>query len=82
MKELVSTLTGRRYPFGRIEQFTEDGESLEVRTGNAGFAGFAGFTGIAGIAVEIWKPILAVLMATETSVSKKIGVVKPNSPCK
>ena len=57
MKELVSTLTGRRYPFCRIEQFTEDGESLEVRTGNAGFAGF---TGIAGIAVEIWKPILAV----------------------
>lgn len=31
MKELVSTLTGRPYPFGRIEEFTEDGESLEVR---------------------------------------------------
>ncbi len=35
MKELVSTLTGRRYPFDRIEEFSEDGESLEVRTGNA-----------------------------------------------
>jgi threonine synthase len=34
MKELVSTLTGRRYPFGRIEEFTEDGESLEVRFGD------------------------------------------------
>ncbi len=34
MKELVSTLTGRRYPFDRIEEFTEDGESLEVRFGD------------------------------------------------
>ena len=30
-KELVSTLTNRRFPFDRIEEFTEDGESLEVR---------------------------------------------------
>ncbi len=33
-KELVSTLTGRRYPFSRIQEFTDDGESLEVHTGD------------------------------------------------
>lgn len=28
---LVSTISGREYPFDRLEEFSEDGESLEVR---------------------------------------------------
>lgn len=30
MKKLLSTTTGIEYPFDRIEEFAENGESLEV----------------------------------------------------
>jgi len=33
-RKLVSTLTGIEYPFERIEEFADNGESLEVRTEN------------------------------------------------
>lgn len=33
-KKLISTLTGIEYPFERIEEFADNGESLEVKTEN------------------------------------------------
>jgi threonine synthase len=35
MKQLISTLSGKEYPFERIEEFAENGESLEVRDDKA-----------------------------------------------
>ena len=37
-RKLVSTLSGREYPFERIEEISENGESLEVHVSGIGTA--------------------------------------------
>ncbi|MFO8233871.1 MAG: threonine synthase [Bacteroidales bacterium] len=34
MRELIATLSGKTYPFSRIEEFADDGEALEVKISN------------------------------------------------